>query len=91
MKSKLPAIQTDFQDKLILKFHMKNEQEHLRKPEGKKPGRVMRCDKAFQEIRRVLKPGLLSFFWRIQATTVTGSLLAQIALPKTLFQRLLTC
>lgn len=42
---------------------MKNEQEYLGKPEGKKPGPVMRCDKAYQEIRQILKPGLLSFFF----------------------------
>ena len=52
---------------------MKNEQEYLGKPEGKKPGPVMRCDKAYQEIRQILKPGLLSFFFlKIQATTVTS-------------------
>jgi hypothetical protein len=51
---------------------MKNEQEYLGKPEGKKPGPVMRCDKAYQEIRQILKPGLLSFFLKIQATTVTS-------------------
>ena len=33
---------------------MKNDQEHLGEPEGKKPGPVMRCDKAYQEIRQIL-------------------------------------
>ena len=71
---------------------MKNEQEYLGKPEGKKPGPVMRCDKAYQEIRQILKPGLLSFFFEeSRQLLLQVSLLAQIPLHRTLFRRLLTC
>lgn len=33
---------------------MKNKQEQLGMPEGLKPGPVMNCDKAYQEIRLIL-------------------------------------
>ena len=68
---------------------MKNEQEYLGKPEGKKPGPVMRCDKAYQEVRQILKPGLLSFFFVVveesRPLLLQVSLLAQIPIHKTLF------
>ena len=54
----------------------------------------MRCDKAYQEIRQILKPGLLSFFFfffflRIQATIVTSFIIGsdtttENTIPKTL-------
>ena len=50
-------IQTDFQDKLSLSFIQKTEQEYLRKRlREKKSGQVIRCDKACQEMRQILKP-----------------------------------
>ena len=33
-------------------------------PEENKPGPVMRYDKAYQEIKQILKPGSLSFFMK---------------------------
>ena len=57
---------------------MKNEQEHLGKPEGKKPGPLMRCDKAYQEISQdYFKARIIIIcFLRIQATTVTSFIIA---------------
>ena len=63
---------------------MKNEQEYLGKPEGKKPGPVMRCDKAYQEIRQIFKGRIIIiFFEESRPLLLQVSLLARIPLHKT--------